>query len=87
MDIMKKIIVADVIKQEKNADPSNTIDCAFAVLRKPMVSEWDLCTGPDPRPQPRFLQIATSWNNEMRVVNFRDVYSDRDRPVHGKINI
>ena len=50
-----------------------------------MVSEWDLCTGPDPGPQPRFLQIATSWINEMHVVNFRDVYSDRDRPVHGKI--
>ena len=67
-------IVADVVKQGENADPNNTIDCAFAVLRKAMVSEWDLCTGPDPHPQP---QTVTRIN--------RDVFSGCDRPVHGKI--
>ena len=46
IDGYKTTIVADVV--QKNVDPNDTksVDCAFALLREPMVSEWYLCTGP-----------------------------------------
>ena len=62
-------------------DPTDTIDCAFAVLRQPMVSEWDLCTGPY-RPvheKIKYNTLENCWeeNNEEMKFYFRGLTSGR----------